>query len=55
MLSLKPIILPDIFNNDNTVEALETNKLVKLVLLKIVVDIAFKLFIDNIDDVDNLQ
>ena len=42
-----PIILPVIFNDDNNVDALETNKLVKLVLL-------FKLLIDNIELVDKL-
>jgi len=48
------IILPTTFNELFMVDALETNKLVKLVLLNNVVDVAFKLLIDNIDDVDKL-
>ena len=40
------IILPTTFKDDKHVEAPETNKLVKLVLLNIVVDVAFKLLID---------
>ena len=42
-----PIILPTIFNDDNNVDALETNKLEKLVLL-------FKLVIDKFEFVDKL-
>ena len=38
-------MLPVIFNDDNNVDALETNKLEKLVLL-------FKLLIDNVELVD---
>jgi hypothetical protein len=60
-----PMILPVIFNDDNNVDALETNKLVKLVLLNIDVDVAckfdifnaeyvVKLLIDNIEFVDKL-
>ena len=48
------IILPTTFNELFMVDALETNKLVKLVLLNNVVDVAFKFLIDNIDDVDKL-
>ncbi len=59
------MILPVIFNDDNNVDALETNKLVKLVLLNIDVDVAckfdifnaeyvVKLLIDNIEFVDKL-
>ena len=40
-------MLPVIFNDDNNVDALETNKFVKLVLL-------FKLLIDNVELVDKL-
>ena len=50
----EPIILPTIFNELLIVDALETNKLVKLVLLNIDVDVLFKLLIDNIELVDNL-
>ena len=39
---------PDTFNDDNNVDELETIKLLKLVLL-------FKLFIDNIVDVENVD
>ena len=39
------IILPTTFKDDKHVEAPETNKLVKLVLLNIVVDVAFKLLL----------
>ncbi len=49
----EPIILPVIFKDDNNVDALETNKLVQLVLLNIDVDVAFKLLIDIIEFVDN--
>jgi hypothetical protein len=41
------VVNPDTFNDDNNVDELETNKLVKFVLL-------FKLFIDNIELVDKL-
>ena len=47
------VVAPDIFNDDNNVDAPETYKLVKLVLLKIEVDVAFKLLIDKIELVDN--
>ena len=50
----EPIILPDTFNDDNIVDAPKTNKLVKLVLLNIDVDVAFKLLIDNVELVDKL-
>jgi hypothetical protein len=43
----EPTILPAMFNDDGNVDALETNKLVKLVLL-------FKLLIDNVELVDRL-
>ncbi len=43
------IILPTTFNELFMVDALETNKLVKLVLLNIDVDVAFKLLIDNVE------
>ena len=49
-----PIILPTIFNDDNNVDAPETNKLVKLVLFNNVVDVLFKLLIDNVEFVDKL-
>jgi len=49
----EPIILPTIFNELLIVDALETNKLVKLVLLNIDVDVLFKLLIDNVEFVDN--
>ena len=39
---------PETFNDDNNVDELETIKLLKLVLL-------FKLFIDNIVDVENVD
>ena len=41
------VVNPDTFNDDNNVDELETNKLVKFVLL-------FKLFIDNVEFVDKL-
>ena len=47
------VVYPDTFNDDNNVDALETNKLEKLVLLNIDVDVAFKLFMDNVELVDN--
>ncbi len=48
------ITLPTIFKDDKRVEAPETNKLVKLVLLNKLVDVAFKLLIDNVEFVDKL-
>ncbi len=42
------VVYPDTFNDDKNVDEEETNKLVKLVLLNIDVDVAFKLFIYNI-------
>ena len=48
------IVLPDTNNVETNVDAPETNKLVKLVLLNNVVDVAFKLLIDKIEDVDKL-
>ena len=50
----EPIILPITFNELLIVDELETNKLVKLVLLNIDVDVLFKLLIDNIELVDKL-
>ena len=50
----EPIVLPITFNELLIVDELETNKLVKLVLLNIDVDVIFKLFIDNIELVDKL-
>ena len=47
-----PIILPTIFNDDNNVDALETIKLEKLVLLNILVLVMFKLSIFNLLNVD---
>jgi len=47
-------MLPVIFNDDNNVDALETNKLEKLVLLNIVVDVACKFDIFNAEYVDKL-
>ena len=46
--------VPATFNELLIVDAPATNKLVKFVLLNIDVDVAFKLLIDNIDDVDKL-
>jgi hypothetical protein len=46
--------LPNIFNDDNNVDAPETYKLVKLVLLNIVVDVACKFDIFNDEYVDKL-
>ena len=46
VVALFNVAFPDIFNDDMNVDALETNKLEKLVLL-------FKLVIDNIELVDN--
>ena len=48
------MILPTIFNDDNNVDAPETNKLVKLVLFNNVVDVLFKLLIDKVELVDKL-
>ena len=45
--------VPTTFNELFIVDALETNKFVKLVLLNIDVDVAFKLLIDNVELVDN--
>ena len=47
-----PIILPTTFNDDNNVEALDTSKLEKFVLLNIDVDVAckFDIFNDEYDD-----
>jgi hypothetical protein len=53
VVALFNVVFPDTFNDDNNVDAPETYKLVKLVLLKISVDIAFKLLIDKIEKVDN--
>jgi hypothetical protein len=50
----EPIMLPVIFNDDNNVDALETTKLEKLVLLNIVVDVACKFDIFNAEYVDKL-
>jgi len=44
---------PETFKDDNNVDEPETNRLLKFVLLKIAVDVAFKLFIDNVEFVDN--
>ena len=49
-----PIILPTTFNDDNNVDALETSKLEKFVLLNIDVDVACKLLIFNTEFVDKL-
>ena len=48
------VVAPDIFNDDNNVDAPETYKLVKLVLLKIEVDVACKFGIFNAEYVDKL-
>jgi hypothetical protein len=53
MVALFNVVAPDIFNEDNNVDAPETYKLVKLVLLKMSVDVAFKLLINKIEKVDN--
>ncbi len=42
------MVWPETFNDDNNVDALETNKLEKLVLL-------FKLLIDDNVDVENVD
>jgi hypothetical protein len=49
-----PIILPTTFNDDNNVEALDTSKLEKFVLLNIDVDVACKFDIFNAEYVDKL-
>ena len=46
--------VPDTFNDDNHVDALETTKLEKFVLYSNDVDVVFKLFIDDNNDVDVL-
>ena len=48
------VVNPDTFNDDNNVDWLDTIKFVKFVLLNIVVDVLFKLLIDNIEFVDKL-
>ena len=48
ILTLFKVDCPETFNDDNNVDELETIKLLKLVLL-------FKLFIDNIVDVENVD
>jgi hypothetical protein len=48
------VVVPDTFNDDKNVDDPKTNKFVKLVLFKIVVDVAFKLLIDNVELVDKL-
>jgi hypothetical protein len=45
--------VPTTFNELFMVEAPETNKFVKLVLLNIDIDVVFKLLIDNVELVDN--
>ena len=50
----EPIILPVIFNDDNNVDAPETNILVKFVLFNNDVDVEFKLLIDKVEFVDKL-
>jgi hypothetical protein len=47
------MIFQTIFNDDKNVDAPETNRLLKLVLLNNVVDVAFKSLIDKIDADDN--
>ena len=49
---LDAVIVPT-FNVDDNVDAPETSKLLKIVLLKMVVDVAFKSLINNIEFVDN--
>ncbi len=46
--------MSDIFHDDNNVELPDIIKLLKLVLLKNVVDVAFKLFLDDNNDVDGV-
>ena len=53
VVALFNVVFPETFNDDNNVDELLTYKLVKLVLLNILVDVAFKLLIDNIELVDN--
>ncbi len=47
------VVASDTFNDDNDVDAPETYKLVKLVLLKIEVDFACKLLIANVEKVED--
>ncbi len=49
----EPIILPTTFNELLIVDAPATNKSVKLVWLNIDIDVAFKLFIDSTELLDN--
>ena len=49
-----PLIIPAAFNDDSNVDAPLTYKLVKLVLLNNVVDVAFKLLIPNTELDDKL-
>ncbi len=46
------VVFPETFNDNNNVDDPETYKLVKLVLLKNSVDLAFKLLIDKVEKVD---
>ena len=46
---------PDTFNDDNNVDELDTNKLVKLVLLYKLVVVLYKLLIDNAVDVVKVE
>ncbi len=47
------MVVPDTFKDDKHIEAPETNKFVKLVLLNKVVDVTFKLLIDKVEFCDN--
>jgi hypothetical protein len=54
VVKLFNVVVPITDNDDNNVDAPATYKLVKLVLLNNVVDVAFKLLIDNVELVDKL-
>ena len=47
--------IPDTFNDDNNVESPEINKLLKLVLLNIVFDVACRFDIDDVVDVEKFE
>jgi hypothetical protein len=54
VVALFNVVVPDTFKDDNNVELPETTNLLKFVLFNNVVDVAFKLLIDNIEFVDKL-
>ena len=55
ILTLFNVDWPETFNDDNNVDELDTYKLLKFVLLNIVVDVEFKLLIDNVVDVESVD